>query len=279
MHRNLATRCVLAGAFALIAVCAFAGAVAEDPDGLADRRLDLMRSRIEQIQFRATPKGFPQTLEPEPLFRYDDLARRYVDGTVWRLGKEGRPLAIITAELTPDYYGAGPRIVYDFLSLTEVPFRATSTDVPGWTPGGSAVTTQRLPDGPPPAPSSTRRLFQMKQLAARFAATQEVDGEHLKLRLLPRPIDRYTPDAQNANRDNADAAIFLFVAGRMPGVLLVLETDGRTWQYGLGRLSGPSELTVTLDGNPVWKVPVSGYQWTQPYTASNSPAVIPGYEN
>ena len=248
---------------------------AEDPDGLAERRLELMRSRVEQIRFRATGSGFPEKLEAEPLFRYDDLARRYVDGTVWRLGDQGRPLAIITAELTPDYYGAGPRIVYDFLSLTDTRFRATSGDVPGWAPNGPAVTMQRLPDSPAPATFSTRRLFQMKQLAARFAATQVVDGEHLNLRLLPRPIDRYAAAAA----ENADGGVFLFVAGRMPGVLLLIETDGGAWQYGIGRLSGPSELIVTLDGDPVWKVPRAAYEWTQPYTASNAPAVIPGYEN
>ena len=197
-----------------------------------------------------------------------------MDGTVWRLGAEGRPLAIITAELTPDYYGAGPRIVYDFLSLTDVPFRAASGDVPGWSPSKSAVTMHPLPDAPRLETTAPRRLFQMKQLAGRFAATQDVDGEHLKLRLLPRPIDRYTL----AGAEQGDAAIFLFVAGRMPGVLLLLENDGRKWQYGIGRLSGPSELVVTLDGDPVWKVPVAAYRWDQPYTASNSPAWIPGYE-
>lgn len=243
-------------------------------DDIAERRLELMRGRVEQMRFRSDRAGFPSKLEPEPLFRYDDLARRYVDGTVWRLGATGRPLAIVTAELAPDYYGAGPRIVYDLLSLSDVPFRAASGDVPNWSPRESAVAMHALAGAPAPESSATRRLFQMKQLAKRFVATQDVDGEHLELRLLPRPIDRYEP----APSENADGAIFLFVAGRMPGVLLLIETDGRGWRYGVGRLSGPSELIVELDGVPVWKVPRASYQWDQPYTATNAPVEIPGYE-
>src|SRR5262245_47618361 len=88
-----------------------------DPNNIAQERLAVMRSRAEAIVFSSTEASFPRRLESAPLFRYEDQTRGYVDGTVWRLGARGRPLAIITTELHPNYLGTGSRVVYDFLSL------------------------------------------------------------------------------------------------------------------------------------------------------------------
>src|SRR5258705_12175073 len=107
-----------------------------------------MAARIENIVISSTDPAIPKQMQPAPLFRYDDEPRGYVDGTVWRLGETGRPLAIITAELHPNYLGGGPRIVYDFLSLTERPFTARSTDIPGWSPHTPAVVLKELPKAP-----------------------------------------------------------------------------------------------------------------------------------
>jgi hypothetical protein len=248
-------------------------AAAQEPesDALAEQRLELMRRRAQEIEFRSADPKFPERLETTPLFRYDDLTRGYLDGTVWRLGAKGRPRAIVTTELAPRYNGR-PCVVYDFLSLSGAPFRASSADVPGWSPPESAVRMQPLPGGPAPAAAESARLFQFKQVAERFSATQDVEGQRLKLRLLPRPIDRYVPVEQ----DRADGAIFVFASGRMPGMVLLLETDGTTWSYGVGRLSHPSELAVLLDGDVVWQQPEAQLDWNLPYTAASVPATIPG---
>ena len=244
-----------------------------EPDSIAAQRMELMRTRAASIRFRAQEETFPVALEPEPLFRYDDLTRGYVDGTVWRLGKTGRPLAIITSELHPHYLGGGPRVVYDFLSLTDIPFTARSNDVPGWSPEGSAVEIRALADGPAPAGNGALRLAQMKQLAGRFTASQEVEGQKVPLRLLPKPIDRYAAGTDPA----ADGAIFLLVNGRNPGLLLLIETDGQDWSYGVGRLSLPSTLVAKLADEVVYEQPpLTDYTWGSAYTASNSHAVIPG---
>jgi hypothetical protein len=272
-------------AAALLMLC-IAGNLTADERPSADiekQRLDLMRQRTQAMAFRpqrGDPAAFPSRLESEPLFRYDDLTRGYVDGTLWRLGAEGRPLAIVTAELSPNYQSSGPKVVYDFLSLSDVPFVAGIPDVPyTWSPPRSAVAMAVLPGAAEPAATPVRRLFQMKQLAGRFTATQDVTGEEiqrldLNLRLLPNPIDRYTP----GDADRADGTIFMFASGRMPGVVLVLETDGTIWKYGIGRLSQPSTLIVHLDGAEVWKQPPAGLGTNQPYTATNGRATIPGVE-
>jgi hypothetical protein len=247
---------------------------AEEPaDDLAEQRLDVMRQRALSIRFRAAPGDFPERLEQEPLFRYDDPTRGYIDGTVWRLGAEGRPLAIITTELAPRYAGR-PCVVYDYLSLSQVPFTAASNDVPGWSPPHSAVELRELPGAPEASATENGRLLQLKQLAGRFSGTQDVEGQLVPLRLLPRPIDRYAPE----KNERADGAIFVMANGRMPGVVLLIETDGDSWSYGVGRLSHPCTLRVLLDDKRAWEQPPAELGWNLPYTASSLPAKIPGID-
>ena len=244
------------------------------PEGLAERRMEVMASRVAAITVSSPEEGFPKRLQTPALFRYDDETRGYVDGTVWRLGETGRPLAIITAELHPNYLGGGPRIVYDFLSLTERPFSARSADVLNWTPRGSAVQMTALPDGADPAAEPARRLTQIKAAARRFTGTQllqETDETSVELRLLPKHIDRYVPHAS----ERSDGAVFLLVNGRNPALVLLIETDGEKWQYGVGRLSLPSTLTLRLDGREVWSEGRVGISWASPYNASNSAVVVP----
>jgi len=196
---------------------------------IAAERMEVMKVRALAVQFSSNADGFPRQVQDEPLFRYDDPTRGYVDGTVWRLGATGRPLAIITAELNPDYLGSGPRIVYDLLSVTDRPFVGQSPDFK-WRSSQSAVEMKPLPDGPDAADSDVRRLLQLKQTVRRFSAYQRVEevvDEDIQLRLVPTPIDRYVPCQDGKPKSpNADGAVFVFAAGRMPGVILFLETDG-----------------------------------------------------
>jgi hypothetical protein len=140
-----------------------------------------------------------------------------------------------------------------------------------------------IAQAPSPADSKTKRLTQMKQLARRFSAVQTVtefgtENEQLILRLLPQNIDRYVPanDDVGPKPPASDGAMFLFVAGRMPGIILLLETDGANWEFGAGRLSAPSTLILSLDDKPVWRVPRDFGGSSDPYFATNAPAVLPG---
>lgn len=251
--------------------CVYAANGDDSPESTVEQeRLKTMKSHVMDIRFYAKGTDFPRQLQDQPLFRYDDLTRGYVDGTVWRLGESGRPKAIVTSELHPSY-GGQPRIVCDYLSLSEQPFLADVITGTTWMPKGSAAKMEAIPNGPPLNANKTLRLFQLKKMAERFSAHQTVEGQELELRLLPRHIDRYQP----AESDDSDAAIFLFVSGRNPGIVLLIEAIDSTWHYGIGRLSGPSTLTVSLDGTPVWSVEPSQYVWTAPYTAANYPIVVP----
>ncbi|HEV3005878.1 MAG TPA: hypothetical protein VGX78_15535, partial [Pirellulales bacterium] len=81
------------------------------------------------------------------------------------------------------------------------------------------------------------------------------DGE--ELRLLPRPLYRY----QTQRTDLIDGALFAFVQGTDPEVVLVLEAVGRDaeseWRYALTRRS-VLPLEADIDGERIWSVPLSG---------------------
>lgn len=246
---------------------------------LSSARLKLMRAKAMDFAFKG--KDVPKCVEAEPLFRYDDLPRGYQDGTVWRLGKTGRPLAIVTTELHPryGYHGtdkSNPCVVYDFLSLSPKPLQSRSKDI-AWNPKKAAVKMKRLNCDVEVADTAARRLLQMKQIARKFKAVQRVSepgvgDQQLVLRLLPQNIYRYQP----GDGGKADAAIFLFVAGRMPGVVLVLETNGTTWEFGAGRLSGPSILSLSFNEEEVWLVPSDHGGVNEGYFATNAPSELPG---
>ncbi len=134
-------------------------------DDIAKARLGLMRDRALGIRFQGK-ESFPQRLASKPLFRYDDLVRGYVDGTVWKLGKTGRPLAVVPTELHPRYGMHGtnrsnPRVVYELLAVSASSFSDKSDDL-SWSPLKSAVTMKDVGKAPRPAESKANRLVQMR---------------------------------------------------------------------------------------------------------------------
>lgn len=115
-------------------------------------------------------------------------------------------------------------------------------------------------------------LGQFKKLAEQFEARETWQGIENELRILPTPVDRYVP----GNQPNSDGAIFAFVQGVNPEALLLLETDGKNWNYCWGRLSAAA-VTAKLDGKVVWAVDVELARAvpTAAYSCIYDTAVIP----
>jgi hypothetical protein len=247
------------------------GAKTQD-DALAKARMALMRDRVAAFRVTAKAGEIPERFEGKPILRYHDPARGYLDAAVWRLGPKGRPRAIITTELYPKLFGQ-PRISYEFLSLTDAPFQAVSDDY-RWAPRGSALTMKPISDAPVPAATDTGRLLQMKQIAKRFTAWEVVEEGRYELRLMPQPIDRYAP----GDEDRSDGGVFVYSFGTNPEVALLIESNGKEWSYGLARLTGATSVTARLDESTVWEVGRNVYAETSSYTATNTPAPIPGVE-
>jgi len=242
----------------------------EKGDILTAQRYELMQERMGSVKVKSDERDFPETFAPKPIFRYTDPARNYVAAAVWKLGDEGRPKAIITTELHRQYYGS-PRIVYEYLSLTPARFTATGGDI-RWMPEGTSLEFKPVPKTEAPDASPKRRLLQLRAIAKRFTGEELVGEEQCELRVLPQPVERYTP----TSAEYADGAIFIAAFGTNPEAILFIESDGKTWSFAAGRLAGASKISLSVDGVTAWEGAPVSYGANSPYTASNAAAKIPG---
>jgi len=222
----------------------------------AKQRLEIMQAAVGSLELESSgskPKA-ALTFSDKPLLRYSDPTRGGInetanvllDGGVWRLGTEGRPIALVTVELyqVPE---AARVLAFEFLSLSETKYSLKhKSEKIHWEPSGSALTLVELPNAPRPASTAAARLAQMRQLSRRFAAKERLNNESIECRLMTQPIDRYKSEAEKI----VDGAIFAFANGTNPEVGVVLESDGDRWRYGTLRLTA-AELSVTLDGRQV----------------------------
>ena len=208
---------------------------------------------------------------PNPVFRYDDPARGFEDGTIWAFGDKGRPLALMKVE----FHQEAPHpsaVVYGVASLASETITVKGEDGWRWASTKPGLAMTAIPDAPVPADSETRRLIQMRALTRRFAAAED-DGPvfgKLTLRLLPKPLCRYEEQASGIQ----DGAIFSLANGTNPDILIAIEatrpagtTGAGAYRYGIARIGG-STLSVTLDGRTVW---------TQP--RAPIPTTLPAYTN
>lgn len=222
----------------------------------ARQQLEFMQAAVSSLEPESSElKKAALTISSKPLLRYSDPTRGGItatainvllDASVWRLGTEGRPTALVTVEIyqAPD---KSRGLAYEFLSLTEARFSLKhKTERIRWDATGSALTLKELPDAPKPASTAPGRLAQMRQLARRFAAKERLNKESIDCRLLTQPIDRY----QSAEDKIVDGAIFAYANGTNPELGVVFESDGKRWQYGIIRLTA-AESSVTLDGREV----------------------------
>jgi hypothetical protein len=223
----------------------------------ADQNLEAMKAVLRELETESS--GFPGrpdlTASTKLLLRYNDPTRgglegraasTLLDGGVWRLGSGGRPVALVTIEL---YRKAdSSRVVaLEFLSLSRTKFalRHRSASV-RWDATESALSLQPLPDAPKPAGTAGGRLVQMRQLARRFTATEQTEGGPVECRFLPQPIDRY----ESKEEKIVDGVIFAYANGTNPELGVLLETDGRSWVYGVIRMTA-APAKMALDGRTV----------------------------
>lgn len=222
---------------------------ADEEDGKADR-LELMRSAAGAYQITVATDDGPEelTLRPEPLLRWTNPIRRTTDGTVFLWTHNERPAAVLC--MYP-HLGA---LDHEFQSLAEGPLTAhfEGSDSPDWTPREPGVTFRPVPEGPSPAASSAARLSQMRGIARRFRALFGERAHEHELRLLTQPLYRY-PAKGSAE---SDGAIFAFVQGTDPEILLILEirkaADGHPrWHYAAARMTVVN-LHLEYQEQPIW---------------------------
>jgi hypothetical protein len=213
------------------------------------RALQQARNYLEKFIVTDRDETKYEPLE-EPLLASSDMARGEL-GWTWAFGRTGRPVAVM--EL---YKSTGPEQRWlQALTLTSDHLvEARLPNGPLWSPQTLQLHLRDLPNSPPPSERSTVRQRQAKLLARRFDAHEfwDPNNSRFELRLLQTPLHTYD-DEQNGI---VDGAIFAFVHGTNPEVLLLIEAHRsqdqmRLWKYGLARI-GSAELHVELDGEEVW---------------------------
>lgn len=224
-------------------------------DPVPSERANAMLKLAQAVTVQAAD-GAKFELVKEPVYRWDDPARRFGDGTVWIYGNSGRPAALLTLSLNK-MANDSLEWLHELTALTDTRFTAESPDGWLWSPSGPGMTFKPIPNAPAPADDAGKRGRQLTEQARRFKAFEFFDpsGEgrpqRYELRGLSKPVHRYRDPA----RGILEGGVFLIAYGRNPEVVLVLEAlaDGKTtphWLYGLGR-SAAAELHVMLEDQDV----------------------------
>jgi hypothetical protein len=221
-----------------------------------------MRGIADGVAVEASSSGASRKLErmPEPIFRFDDPARRFSDGTIWAWGRTGRPAAVLTLAQARAA-GDGSLWLTELTSLAPGPISATVPGVGKWVPSGPGVVMVDLPGASPPADGAAKRLRQMKELVGQVKAYEffEPDNaiglQRYELRILPQPLQRYAdPDS-----GLIDGGLFLISYGQNPELVLVVEARRKEgaaprWTFGLARIS-IAEVHVEFRGKEIWSHP------------------------
>jgi hypothetical protein len=285
-RRSITSFCLSGGLLTsiVVALAMWAPAAEEETapspaDQIAVRRLDVMRGAIKDSKITSSEIEDESELQfsEHPLLRYHDQSREagegvkgVVDATLWRLGTAGRPKAIVTLEIYLVDKGS-PLLTYEFVSLTPQKFDMRIPDGYQWLPHSTLLAMEALDEASPPAATPRARLAQMRDLARRFSAQEQLNGEKISLRQLAQPIDRY----DDANAGILDGAVFVFANGTNPEMGLLLECSDKGWSYGFFRLAA-AKLFAQFDGKPL-EVAAKPQGWPAdaPYTATRYGIFLP----
>jgi hypothetical protein len=247
----------------LISLILFLGleTVGDGPQG-SDKpveRLRAMRAIADGVAMEQISGDDRQKLErlAEPVYRFDDPARQYSDGTVWVWCRSGRPAALLT--LSKDRSPAeGLRWIAELTSMAPGPISATVSGFGTWHPSGAGVLMQKIPNAPLPAEDATKRLRQMKELVRQIKAYEffkpgnQPSVERYELRVLPQPVYRYADEGSGL----IDGGMFVISYGLNPELALLVEArrDGSSvpaWHYGFARIA-IAEIHVDFENKEIW---------------------------
>jgi hypothetical protein len=257
MARTTFILSLLALSRAALLVSAQEPPAAANDSAVAAQRLELMNAQSAAYKLTLGERSMPLALHEGPLLRFSNPVGGVPDGIVvmWKDG--ARPAVFAQVFQTKEGLW-----IHECQSLAAAPLSMQQGAKTFWSPQEAAAGFQPLADGPAAAAGASRRLVQMKAIAAEFSASDDFkissrDQETTRhaLRLLPTPVYRYADAAAGI----ADGAVFAFVHGTDPEVFLVLElrSDGagpQSWHYTLAPMTCWA-VQVNRGKTPVWSVP------------------------
>jgi len=210
---------------------------AADPDDAGpsnEASLQRILADLAEFEFSSGDEPKPLKVSPKPVLRWSNPVRNVDDAAVFVLLGKARPELIATVMSYRDAR-KNLRRAYEFLSISEGRLSAIHNGAQVWRPEKPGFIWRTVPDAPAPARDSVKRRRQMHELAAKFQVAVQSDKNRYELRLLTQPLYRY----QNAKADILDGALFAFVEGTDPELILALEStvDEPVWQFASGRLT------------------------------------------
>jgi len=228
--------------------CLPQAATAARPTGKA--RLEEMTERVKAMKVDGdNSKGLK--FETKPLLRFTDPTRKLEDATLWRLGKKGRPKAILILE----------KYEQDQIPAYEV--AVTSNDPPehiigpNWTvrPKGKQLEWSVMRNVPKPSANPRLRLSQMKQILRKFKISETFQRQTYSLRMLPKALTEYKDEEAGI----LAGGIFVFSHGTNAELLLIVEVhkEGKkpeNWRVATARVGGAA-FEVKFDGKPFRSIP------------------------
>lgn len=252
---------------------AAAGEPAESEQTAAFHKLAFAAATGYEIDL-ATEPATRLKLKEEPVLRWTNPVQSNGAGEVYVWTDRGRPEALVSIYRFVDANGK-LGLHHEFHSLAATRLIARGANGRTWSPEQAGVQFQRVPDAAEPASSPAVRRRQMREIAEGFQADKtDRQGVQRTLRILTQPLYRY----QSARGDVLDGALFAFVEGTDPEVLLLVEArqtgQRHEWQYALARLNSVRLQAKYKDRN-VWDQPAIEYrEYTRrdrPYSVFNIP--------
>ena len=203
-----------------ICLLTLAGAVAACPAD-DDRWSRYCRDHAASLSIDVSaPSAEALQLLPDPILKYSNPVRESdMRGEVFLWVQSGRPALVagIWTVLLRDGR-TGRRLSHEWHSLIDESLSIENPHTPHWESGEPGVVWRDVPESPAPSRSPALRLVQMRQIAGRFDAEIDSEGES-ELRMLRQPIYRYSESVPGV----VDGSLFAFCMGTDPEALLWIE--------------------------------------------------------
>lgn len=190
-------------------------------------------------------------LKPEPILRWSNPSVGSIHGGVFLWYLHGKPAAVASVY---KWYEPLDHMACEVHSLSEQPLTSMLGTRESWKSPQAGVKFQPVPGAAAPSMKPAVRLAEMRAIARDFNALKidRDDQSKLELRLQTQPLARYGGKPGEV----ADGALFNFVQGTDPEVLLLIETrqtkTGLAWYYALARMNSVTFI-VDHKGKEVWR--------------------------
>jgi hypothetical protein len=224
--------------FCLLPLFAFA-AVAVADDRAKDEAAEAEKLCADELPHWKFTAGDTALDNPkEPALRWTNPAAGRVYGNTYVWLQNGRPVAV--GSLFRNFHPWNT-LNGELAALGGAKLVAKRGEKVMWQPKGEWK-WQPVPGAPAPAATAGQRLVQMRALAGEFAVelldTRNVrKGDEQTPRLLPKPLFRYDLEKSKT----LDGALFAFVLGTDPELLLLVEADTAAekpeWRFGVTRMN------------------------------------------